>query len=72
MSERTQTNSLISVPFHSFVSFIASLPLLCFVSCVTIATVWHFEETTWTHCQVSTIMRALILNLSLFLPRKSL
>lgn len=52
MSERTQTNSLISVPFDSFVSFIASLPLLCFVSCVTIATVWHFEETTWTHCQV--------------------
>lgn len=52
VTDRFQT-PLLSVRLEYFALFLCSLPLLSFISCVAIALVWHFEETTNTHCNVS-------------------
>ena len=52
-TDRFQT-PLLSVRLEHFALFLCSLPLLSFLSCVVIALVWHFDETTNTHCNVST------------------
>ena len=51
-TDRFQT-PLLSVRLERFALFLCSLPLLSFMSCVAIALVWHFDETTNTHCNVS-------------------
>ena len=48
---------LMSVSGDRFSVFICSLPLVSFASCVVIALVWHFDETTSTHCKVSIILK---------------
>lgn len=52
VTDRFQT-PLLSVRLERFALFLCSLPLLSFMSCVAIALVWHFDETTNTHCNVS-------------------
>lgn len=44
---------IISVSFEKFAVFICSLPLVSFAACVVLSLVWHFDETTRTHCKVS-------------------
>ena len=51
---------VISLSFDHFAVFVCSLPLLSFVSCVSIAIVWHFEEATWSHCKVSEFLNNLL------------
>ena len=41
-----------SIPLQRISLFLCTLPLFSFVSCVLIALVWHFDDTTKTHCQV--------------------
>lgn len=43
---------IVSASIERFSVFICSLPLLSFASCVLIAVLWHFDETTRTHCKV--------------------
>ena len=44
---------LLSIRWERVAFFFCFVPLLSLVSCVSIALVWHFDETTKTHCNVS-------------------
>ena len=44
---------LLSIRWERLAFFLCFVPLLAFVSCVLIALVWHFDETTGTQCNVS-------------------
>ncbi|TKS83384.1 Post-GPI attachment to proteins factor 2 FGF receptor-activating protein 1 [Collichthys lucidus] len=44
---------LIRVPFTSFAVGTVLLPLTGFISCIFISLLYHFEDSTYTHCQVS-------------------
>ncbi|CAH3115071.1 hypothetical protein pdam_00006730 [Pocillopora damicornis] len=52
MSSVNSQEPLISVCAEHFAIFICSLPLFSTALCVLIAVVWHFDETTRTHCKV--------------------
>ena len=58
---------VISLSFDRFAVFICSLPLVSFASCLSIAIVWHFEETTWSHCKVSDFLNNLSREIDMFL-----
>ena len=64
------------ISFNSFAMWICSLPLASLLACVAISILWHFDETTRTHCKVSRgfldlhgDIGALLQNIS-FLPEK--
>ncbi|KAE8287801.1 Post-GPI attachment to proteins factor 2 FGF receptor-activating protein 1 [Larimichthys crocea] len=44
---------LIRLPFTSFAVGTVLLPLTGFISCIFISLLYHFEDSTYTHCQVS-------------------
>ena len=44
---------LLSIRWETLAFFLCLVPLLSLVSCVLIALVWHFDETTRTQCNVS-------------------
>ncbi|KAL9973905.1 hypothetical protein ACROYT_G020413 [Oculina patagonica] len=61
---------LMSVRLERFALFISSLPLLSFVSCVSIALVWHFEQTTRTHCNVPNYLPSISAAIGGHMPEK--
>lgn len=44
---------LIRLPFSSFVAGTVLLPVTGFIACILISLMYHFEDSTYTHCQVS-------------------
>ena len=53
-------STFVSFSADSVILFITLLPLLSFASCVAIALAWHYEETTRTHCHVSSQIQYLL------------
>lgn len=43
---------LIRLPFTSFAVATVLLPVTGFIACVFISLIYHFEDSTYTHCQV--------------------
>ncbi|XP_035382820.1 post-GPI attachment to proteins factor 2 isoform X1 [Electrophorus electricus] len=56
---------LIRVPFTFFIVVTVCLPLVGFVSCITVSLFYHFSEATNTHCQVSNYLPSISAALSL-------
>lgn len=44
---------LIQLPFTNFSVGVVLLPLTGFIACIFVSLVYHFEDATYTHCQVS-------------------
>ncbi|KAJ7393050.1 Post-GPI attachment to protein factor 2 [Desmophyllum pertusum] len=61
---------IISISSERFAVFICSLPLLSFASCVSIALVWHFDETTRTHCKVANYLPSISAAIGDHMPEK--
>lgn len=66
------------ISFDSFAMWISGLPLASLLACVAFSILWHFDETTRTHCKVSRgfldLLRdigALLQNISSPLEKKS-
>lgn len=67
------------ISFNLFAMWICSLPLASLLACVAISILWHFDETTRTHCKVSRgfldlhgDIGALFQNVSFLLEKKAL
>lgn len=43
---------LVRLPFTVFTLWAVCLPLLGFITCVIISLIYHYNEATYTHCQV--------------------
>uniref|UniRef100_W5KEV0 Acyltransferase PGAP2 n=1 Tax=Astyanax mexicanus TaxID=7994 RepID=W5KEV0_ASTMX len=43
---------LIRLPFTLFAVLTVCLPLLGFITCITVSLLYHYNEATYTHCQV--------------------
>ncbi|XP_078369876.1 acyltransferase PGAP2-like [Oculina patagonica] len=69
VSDRLQTPQM-SVRFERLALFVSSLPLLSFVSCVSIALVWHFDETTRTQCHVPNYLPSISAAVGEYMPEK--
>lgn len=48
---------LIRLPFTSFAVGTVLLPLTGLIACLFISLVYHFEDATYTHCQVGGVMQ---------------
>lgn len=51
--DRDRDRPLIQLPFTSFAVGTVLLPLTGLIACLFISLVYHFEDSTYTHCQVS-------------------
>lgn len=51
--DRERDGPLIRLPFVSFAVGTVLLPFTGLIACLFISLVYHFEESTYTHCQVS-------------------
>ncbi|XP_078369878.1 acyltransferase PGAP2-like [Oculina patagonica] len=61
---------LMSVRVEHLALFVCSLPLLSIVSCVLIALVWHFDETTRTQCHVPNYLPSISAAVGGYMPEK--
>ncbi|XP_068721017.1 post-GPI attachment to proteins factor 2-like [Montipora capricornis] len=61
---------VLSVSFDAFAIWICSLPLVSFVACVVISVLWHFEETTRTHCKVNNYLPSISASVGGFMPER--
>lgn len=70
MMAKRLKSPIMSISFDSFAVCICSLPLVSFLSCVVIALVWHFDETTRTHCKVSNYLPSISAAIGGHMPEK--
>ncbi|XP_017260700.1 post-GPI attachment to proteins factor 2 [Kryptolebias marmoratus] len=50
--DRDRDRPLVRLPFTSFAVATVLLPVTGFIACVFISLLYHFEDSTYTHCQV--------------------
>ncbi|KAG7224717.1 hypothetical protein INR49_004608 [Caranx melampygus] len=56
---------LIRLPFTNFAVGVVLLPLTGFIACIFVSLVYHFEDATYTHCQVSNYLPSISAAISL-------
>ncbi|KAI4878769.1 hypothetical protein NFI96_028767 [Prochilodus magdalenae] len=56
---------LIRLPFTSFAVATVCLPLLGLITCITVSLLYHYNEATYTHCQVSNYLPSISAAISL-------
>ncbi|XP_022070695.1 post-GPI attachment to proteins factor 2 [Acanthochromis polyacanthus] len=60
---------LIRLPFTDFAVVTVLLPLVGFIGCLFISLMYHFEDSTYTHCQVSNYLPSISAAISLIPER---
>ncbi|XP_044175094.1 post-GPI attachment to proteins factor 2-like isoform X2 [Acropora millepora] len=59
---------IFSISFNLFAMWICSLPLASLLACVAISILWHFDETTRTHCKVANYLPSISASIGGHMP----
>ncbi|KAK7872900.1 hypothetical protein R5R35_004223 [Gryllus longicercus] len=58
------------IPFGKFAWFTVSLPLLSFIFCIIWSILFHFERSTFTHCEVANFLPSISAAIGVYLPQR--
>lgn len=61
---------LLSIPFRTFVLIAAGCPFAAFLACVLLSILLHYEQATWTHCEVPNWLPSLSAAVASYSPEK--